>query len=52
MIIKILIGIVIYILLLCIICLFLKGATKLGNEYDESMEAIRFLKNNNDKEEK
>ncbi len=38
MIIKIIIGIVAYLMLLVVFCLFLKGATKLGNEYDEQME--------------
>lgn len=41
MIIKIIIGVLCYIALLVLFCIFLKGATKLGNEYDEQMEALK-----------
>lgn len=51
MIIKIIIGLLCYIALLVLFCVFLKGATKLGNEYDEQMEALKHIKDmeNNDK---
>ncbi len=51
MIIKIIIGLLCYIALLVLFCVFLKGATKLGNEYDEQMEALKYIKDmeNNDK---
>lgn len=44
MIIKIIIGVLCYIAILTLFCIFLKGATKLGNEYDEQMEALKYIK--------
>ena len=44
MILKILIGIVIYVLLLALICLFLKGATKNEREFEEQQEYERMKK--------
>ena len=44
MVIKIIIGIVVYILILFFICIFLKGATKIGNEFEQRKEAERILK--------
>lgn len=41
---KVIIGLFVYFGLLTLLCLFMKGATKLGNEYDEQMEAERILK--------
>lgn len=35
---KIIIGVLSYIILVVITCIFFKGATQLGNEYDEKME--------------
>lgn len=43
MIIKCIVGIFIYFILLAFICIFLKGATRLGNEYEEQKEAERIL---------
>ena len=43
MIIKILIGIVIYFILLIGICLFFKGATKVEKEYQERKEREKIL---------
>lgn len=48
---KILIGIAIYIALLGIICIFLKGATQLGNAYDEKREIEELMKASKEKEE-
>ncbi|MBO5477529.1 MAG: hypothetical protein J6A15_07250 [Clostridia bacterium] len=31
-------GVAIYAIILVVTCIFLKGATQLGNEYDEKME--------------
>lgn len=44
MILKILIGIVIYILILALICIFLKGATKNEREFEERQEYERIMK--------
>ena len=44
MILKIIIGIVIYVLLLALICLFLKGATKNEREFEEQQEYERMKK--------
>lgn len=44
MILKIFIGIVIYFLLLALICLFLKGATKNEREFEEHQEYERIKK--------
>lgn len=44
MVIKIIIGIVVYILILFFICIFFKGATKIGNEFEQRKEAERILK--------
>lgn len=52
MIIKILLAISIYIAILAVICVFLKQATKLGNLYDERVEAEILLKKLNEKKEK
>lgn len=41
---KILFGIIIYIALVVVCCIFFKGATRLGNAYDEKMEAERIIK--------
>lgn len=43
-IIKIFIGVLVYVGLLVLMCIFFKGATKLGNEYDEKMEVEKVLK--------
>lgn len=55
MILKIIIGIVIYVLLLALICLFLKGATKNEKEFEEQQEYQRMKKlldEDNDREDK
>jgi uncharacterized membrane protein len=52
MIIKILIGMVIYFLVVALFCIFLKGATKTANEFEERQEALRFLKEHNMNEQK
>ena len=44
MILKILIGIVVYILILALICIFLKGATKNEREFEERQEYERIMK--------
>ena len=36
--------ILIFLALLAFMCIFLKGATKLANEYDEKMEAEMIIK--------
>ncbi len=41
---KVLIGIIIYIMMVTIFCIFLKGATRLGNAYDEKKEAEEIIK--------
>jgi|GEM_PF-3729902 len=54
MILKIIIGIVIYVLLLALICLFLKGATKNEKEFEEQQEYQRMKKlldEDNDRED-
>ncbi len=54
MILKIIIGIVIYVLLLALICLFLKGATKNEREFEEQQEYQRMKKlldEDNDRED-
>ena len=48
---KILIGIVLYFALVSIICIFLKGATQLGNAYDERRKIEELMNANKDKEE-
>ncbi len=49
---KIVIGIIIYLLVVAIICVFLKGATDLGNKYDEQMEYEMALKKIEDEKKK
>lgn len=52
MLIKIVLGIVIYLILVVITCIFLKGATKLANEMEEKEEierVIEELKKNKEK---
>ena len=44
MILKIIIGIVVYILILALICIFLKGATKNEREFEERQEYERIMK--------
>ncbi len=44
MIIKIIIGIIIYIIFLAFACVFFKGATMLGNEFDEKRKVEEILK--------
>ena len=44
MILKIIIGIVVYILILALICIFLKGATKNEMEFEERQECERIMK--------
>lgn len=44
MIIKIIIGILIYIFLITVILIFFKGATMVGNKFDKKREAEKFLK--------
>jgi FtsZ-interacting cell division protein ZipA len=54
MILNIIIGIVIYVLLLALICLFLKGATKNEREFEEQQEYQRMKKlldEDNDRED-
>ncbi len=49
---KILLAGTVYFALMAFICIFFKGATMLGNEYDERMEAeilLKKLKGENDK---
>ena len=49
---KILIGVAIYIAIVAVICIFLKGATQLGNAYDERREIEELIKaNKKEKEE-
>lgn len=48
---KILIGVAIYIAIVAVICIFLKGATQLGNAYDERREIEELMKANNKKED-
>ena len=49
---KIVIGIIIYLLVVVIICAFLKGATDLGKKYDEQMEYEMALKKIEDEKKK
>ncbi len=44
MIIKIIIGILIYIFLITVILIFFRGATVVGNKFDEKREAKELLK--------
>ncbi len=43
MLIKIVLGIAIYLILVVFICIFLKGATKLANEIEEKEEIERII---------
>ncbi len=43
MIIQLFLGVVIYLSLLVLVSLFFKGATRLGNEFDENMEVNRII---------
>lgn len=47
MIIKILLSIIIYFALVILICIFFKGATYLGNRFDEEQLVTRYLKRDN-----
>lgn len=46
MVIKILIGIVIYFLIIVLTCIFFKGATQIGNRFDEIQAVNKYLKKN------